>query len=147
MKKKFQKISKIIFVAGIVSIIALVIILFASSVETTDGVIEGTIDGILGYLAMACIGVAFVTIIFSVINFVLAFVDGMKRNKKDFLKRFIVQFLVLVFIYIFLHHTSDVEKELDILEIVMRSLAMSVGILGGEYMIAPPKDEEEELHF
>ena len=146
MKKKFQKISKIVFVAGIVSIIALVIILFANSVET-ETAIEASIDGVLGYLAMACMGVAFVTIIFAVINFVLAFVDGMKRNKKDFLKRFIVQFLVMVFIYIFLHHTSDVEKELDILEIVMRSLAMSVGILGGEYMIAPPKDEEEELHF
>lgn len=147
MKKKFQKISKIVFVAGIVSIIALVIILFASSAETTDGVIEGTIDGILGYFAMACIAVAFVTIIFAIINFVLAFIDGMKSDKKAFLKRFIVQFFVMVFIYIFLHYTSDVQKELDIVEIMIRSLAMSIGILGGEYMIAPPKIEEEELHF
>ena len=142
MKKKFQKISRIVFIAGILALLALIII-----VANTSATSDGTIDGGLGFLTLACIIVMLVTGILAVINCILAFVEGIKKNRKGFLKRFGVQFLVMVFIYMFLHFTSDVKKEFDILELVLRSLIMSAGIMGGEYMIAPPKDEEEELHF
>ena len=138
MKKKFQKLSKIVFVAGIIALIALVLIAFGGETITNQ-----TVDGIFAVLVFLCLGICVLTIIFTVINFILAFIDGMKHDKKTFLKRFIVQFFLMVFIYVFLHVTSDVEKEFRIVDILIRSLAMSVGIIGGEYMISPPKDEEE----
>jgi len=46
-----------------------------------------------------------------------------------------------------LHFTDDVTDKIDIFNIFTRSIALSVGIIGGEYMITEHKDEEDDIHF
>ena len=145
MKKKFDKLNKMMFVAGMIAIIVLVLI----AVNSTNDVI----DGIWGTISGLCLLVIFLFVIFAGISTVLAIIEGLKKEKRAFLKKILYNFTWISIAYIVVYvmdyfDESVVHEKLELGRIALRILVTSLAIIGGEYMLADhSKEEKEELHF
>lgn len=145
MKKKFDKLNKMIFVAGMIAIIVLVLIAVNSTSDVIDG-IWGTISGL-------CLLVIFLFVIFAGISNVLAIIEGLKKDKRAFLKKILYNFTWISIAYIVVYvmdyfDESAVREKFELGRIALRILVTSLAIIGGEYMLADhSKEEKEELQF
>lgn len=145
MKKKFDKLNKIMFTAGMIAIIVLVLI----AVNSTSDVI----DGIWGTISLICLLVIFLSVIFAGISTILAIVEGLKKDARAFLKKMLYNLTWISIAYIVVYvmdyfDESVVHEKLELGRIALRILVTSLAIMGGEYMLADhSKEENEELHF
>jgi len=145
LKKKFDKLNKIMFTAGIIAIIVLVLI----AVNSTSDVI----DGIWGTISLICLLVIFLFVIFAGISTILAIVEGLKKDARAFLKKMLynVTWISIAYIVVYVMDYFDesvVHEKLELGRIALRILVTSLAIMGGEYMLADhSKEENEELHF
>ena len=145
MKKIFHKLSKIMFIAAMVSLVVLVM---------TTAYSEGdTVEGFWGGVGILCILVILVFAVFAAISVVLGIVEGWKKDKIELLKKFGLNVVWVAIVYGIVwgmdyFNKVEMATELDIGEWVLRVLVIALGIFGGEYMIADhSKDEKDELHF
>lgn len=139
MKKIFHKLSKIMYIAAMV---ALVILLMTIAYSEGD-----TIEGFWGGVGILCILVILLFGIFAAISVVIGIVAGWKKDKKELLKKFglnlvwvsLVYGIVWVLDYI---NKVEMATEYDLGEWVLRVLVISLGILGGEYMLKDHSKDE-----
>lgn len=145
MKKIFDKLNKIMFVAGIVALVALVLIL-----SNLNG---NSIEGIWSTFTGICFLIIFICVIFAAVSAVLAIVEGLKKDKKAFLKKFVsnVVWISIAYVVVFvLDYFNEAEFPVDfnLPRLVFGVLSSVFAIFGGEYMLTDHcKEEKKELHF
>lgn len=139
MKKIFDRLNKIVFVAGIVALIILVLITVNDSVET--------IEGVWGSISIICLLVIFGFGIFAAISVMLAIIDGLKKNKVAFFRKFLSNVVLFAIIYMIpygLDYLREIEfpANFELGNIVLRVLGNALAIIGGEYMLADHSKQE-----
>jgi len=140
----FDKLNKIIFVAGIVAIITLVLIV----VNFTNEVIEG----VWGTISLLCLLVIFLFGMFAVLSVVLAIIEGMKKDKRALLKKFLSNVTWISIAYIVpcildYFYETEFSMKFEFGKIAFRVLATALAIMGGEYMITDHSKENYERTF
>ena len=144
MKMKFDKLNKMMFVAGMIAIIVLVLI----AVNSTNDVI----DGIWGTISGVCFLVIFFFLIFAGISTVLAIIEGLKKDKRAFIKKCLynITWISIAFIVVYVMDYFDesaVHEKLVLSIIVLRILVTSLAIMGGEYMLADHSKEKLGIDY
>lgn len=137
MKKLFDKINKIVFVIGMVAILALVLIAMCYPGDT--------INGIWGTISFICFLLIFILVIFLVISVVLAFIEGLKKDKTAFLKKVVLNILWFAVAYIVVYildcvKQSEISTNINLGKAALQILVSAVGIVGGEYMLTSHKE-------
>ena len=144
MKKIFHKINKIVFVAGMISLLVLVLIVMNSSSEV--------IEGVWGALGVLCLLVIFLFVIFIAISAILVVVEGLKTDKVAFLKKYRDNVIWMTIVYTVpivmdCFYEAALPDLFKLGNMVLRILLTALAIMGGEYMIADhSKEDEDELH-
>lgn len=141
MKKIFDKLNKVIFVAGIAAMVIMVLIL--SNWLSAFG------DDITGIIMMICICVACVFVVFAAISVVLATIDGFKKDKTAFLKKFISNIVLITIAYIVVFvldyfHVAELPMDLNLGKVVLQIVVCALAIIGGEYMITDHSKEKKD---
>ncbi len=139
MKKKFDKLNKIIFAIGMIAIIILVLI---AAKSTSD-----VIDGIWGTISLICLLVIFLFVIFAGISSIVAIIEGLKSDKRAFIKKYLynITWISIAFIVVYVLDYFDesvVHEKLELGRIVLRILVTSIAIMGGEYMLTDHSKED-----
>lgn len=124
MKKKFDKMNKVMAGVGMIGLLLLV----ALAASNEDGVSEG-FPFVLEICLLAILGF----LICLMISVVLAFIEGWKNNRKDFFKKVIELFGAFFVTYTILTFLDG--DPINFLKIVMHAGIAVVGIIGGEYML------------
>ena len=139
MKKIFNKLSKIMFVLGIITLIIMALIV----ANTTNA----TIDGIWGTVMLVCLIIIFVFCMFATVSVMLAIIEGLKNDKVSFLKKFFSNVVWITIAYVvpysldyFYEFTVPIRFEIG--KIVLRVFLTALAIIGGEYMLADHSKEE-----
>lgn len=138
MKKIFDKLNKVMFVAGIAALVIMILIM--SNWLSVLG------DDITGIIMMICICVACVFAIFAAISVVLATIDGFKKDKVAFLKKFLSNIVLITIAYMVVFgldyfHVAELPMELNLGKVVLQIVVCALAILGGEYMITDHSKE------
>lgn len=145
MKKIFDKLNKIMFVVGIVALVALVLILSYANGDV--------MEGIWGNISLICILLIFLYAIFVLVSAVLAIKEGFKKDKKELLKKFLsnVVWISIAYVIVFVldyFHEAELPVTFSLGSLVFRVLLCTLAIFGGEYMLTDhSKKEKGELHF
>lgn len=145
MKNIFNKLSKIMFVAGSIALIILVLITVNSS--------NDIIDGMWGTILFICLMVILVFGVFCAISVVLGIIEGLKKDKVAFLKKFLSNAVWISIAYIVPYildyfYEVPVSIKFEFAQIPLRVFLIALAIVGGEYMFADhSKDDKDELHF
>ncbi|MBE7043873.1 MAG: hypothetical protein E7399_10370 [Ruminococcaceae bacterium] len=139
MKKILDRLNKIVFVAGIMAAIIILLMAVIDSVET--------IDGVWGTLFVICILLISVFAIFVVISMIMAIVDGVKKDKVAFLKKVLSNIVFISIVYMIPYglvffYEIEFPADLQLGNIVIRILITTLSIIGGEYMLANHSKEE-----
>lgn len=145
MKKFFDKLNKVMFVAGIIALVVLVLIVSNNTVDT--------IEGIWSTIFLICIVVMLIVAILVVISAVLAIIEELRKDKKAFLKKFLsnVVWISIAYVVVFVldyFHEAELPVDFNLAKLVLGVLSSAIAILGGEYMLTDhSKEEKNELHF
>jgi len=139
MKKLFDRLNKIVFVAGIVALIILVLITVNSS--------EDIIGGMWGTVSFICLLIIFIAGFFATISIVLAIIEGLKKDKVAFLKKFLSNVIWIAIVYTVPYvldcfYESKFPVSFEFGETVLRVLITALTIIGGEYMLIDHSKEE-----
>ena len=145
MKKIFDKLNRIMFIAGMAALAVLVLIVANSESDT--------IEGFWGGVSLICFLIIFVFCIFAVISAILAVIQGLKTDKVAFLKKFAcncvgIAVVLLVIFGIDYFMGAEFPIEFNLGSIIVRIIGCALAIVAGEYMITDhSKDKNDELHF
>lgn len=138
-KKLFDRLNKIVFVAGIVALIILVLITVNSS--------EDIIGGMWGTISFICLLIIFIAGFFATISIVLAIIEGLKKDKVAFLKKFLSNVIWIAIVYTVPYvldyfYESEFPVDFEFGKTVLRVLITALTIIGGEYMLIDHSKEE-----
>ena len=144
MNMIFNKLSKIMFVLGFIALIVMELII----VNTEND----TIEGMQGTVMFVCLIISFVFCIFGAVSFVLAIIEGLKRDKVAFLKKILSNIVLVTIAYMipyildyFYEFTFPIQFEFS--KIALSVVITSLAIISGEYMLADHSKDNNELHF
>lgn len=136
MKKTLDKINKVLFWAGILAVV--ILILCVVNIE------NGMLDGMIDYVIMGYLVIIGIFVIFLVIAFVMAMIEGWKKDKVAFLKEFISNsalMLVACMVGVILDYfTEEVSMKFDLYEMLIHVLITACAIVAGKYMISKHDD-------
>ena len=145
MMKIFDKLNRIMFIAGMAALAVLVLIVANSGSDT--------IEGFWGGVSLICLLIIFVFCIFAVISVILGVIQGVKTDKVAFLKKFACNCVGIAVVYIVVFVLdyfveAELPFEFDLGSMILRILVCALAIIGGEYMITDhSKAKKDELHF
>ena len=139
LKKKFDKLNKIMFAAGAAVLIILVLIAVNSSNQV--------IGGVWGTVLTICLLTIFLFGIFAAISVGLAIIDGVKKDKRALLKKFVSNVTWITIAYMIPYicdyfYESEFSVQFDIGKIALRILVTALAIMGGEYMLTDHSKEK-----
>ena len=131
MKKILDKVNKVVFTAGIVALITLVLIMVCSESDT--------IEGTWGMVSFGCILVIFVFAIMGLISMVMATIEGLKKDRRTFLKKMFSNVMGIALAYVVIYGVDCFRggelQAFDLGKAVAQILAGAFAVIAGEYMI------------
>ena len=138
MKKLLDKINKVVFIAGMLAIVTLVLCV------ATIG--NGTLNGLMNCVIITYLLIVGIFIIFAIIAFVMALLEGMKKDKIAFFKEFASNcvFILIGYVIIFAFDYFAEEKSTMLFHVpkmIVHILSMACAIVAGKYMISKHANE------
>ena len=136
MKNKFHKISKYVFYAGMLALLGL---LWAVS-----GLASDTIADIMMVIALFCVFVLAIFCVFTALNFIVACVEGWKKDKKGLINKIVGLYIAMGVGSVFIFFINEAQ-EFNWIKMIAYATITTIGVIGGGYITEKHSEDEEYL--